>query len=58
MRELVVKKNDANQRLDKFLLKKFKTMPKKMAYMYIRKKCVKVNGKKAKIGRASCRERV
>ena len=34
MRELVVKKNDANQRLDKFLLKKFKTMPKKMAYMY------------------------
>ena len=47
MRELVVKKNDANQRLDKFLLKKFKTMTKKMAYMYIRKKCVKVNGKKA-----------
>lgn len=47
MRELAVKKNDANQRLDKFLLKKFKTMPKKMAYMYIRKKCVKVNGKKA-----------
>lgn len=47
MRELVVKKNDANQRLDKFLLKKFKTMPKKMAYMYIRKKCVKVNGEKA-----------
>lgn len=47
MRELVVKKNDANQRLDKFLLKKFKTMPKKMSYMYIRKKCVKVNGKKA-----------
>ncbi|MGO5173647.1 RluA family pseudouridine synthase [Ruminococcus sp. LCP21S3_E8] len=47
MRELTVKKNDANQRLDKFLLKKFKTMPKKMAYMYIRKKCVKVNGKKA-----------
>lgn len=47
MRELVVKKNDANQRLDKFLLKKFKTMPKKMAYMYIRKKCVKVNGRKA-----------
>ncbi len=47
MRELVVKKNDANQRLDKFLLKKFKTMPKKMAYMYIRKKCVKVNGKKS-----------
>ena len=47
MREIVIEKNEAGQRLDKFLLKKFKTMPKKMAYMYIRKKCVKVNGKKA-----------
>lgn len=47
MRELTVEKNDAGQRLDKFLLKKFKTMPKSMAYMYIRKKCIKINGKKA-----------
>ena len=47
MRQLKVEKNDAGQRLDKFLLKKFKTMPKAMAYMYIRKKCVKINGKKA-----------
>jgi 23S rRNA pseudouridine955/2504/2580 synthase len=47
MRELTVEKNDAGQRLDKFLIKKFKTMPKSMAYMYIRKKCIKVNGKKA-----------
>jgi 23S rRNA pseudouridine955/2504/2580 synthase len=47
MRELIIEKNDAGQRLDKFLLKKFKTMPKSMAYMYIRKKCVKVNGKRA-----------
>ena len=47
MRQLTVEKNDAGQRLDKFLLKKFKTMPKSMAYMYIRKKCIKLNGKRA-----------
>lgn len=47
MRELIVNKNDSGQRLDKFLIKKFKTMPTKMVYMYIRKKCVKINGKKA-----------
>ena len=46
MRELIIAKNDAGQRLDKFLLKKFSTMPKSMAYMYIRKKCIKINGKK------------
>lgn len=46
MRTLVIEKNDANQRLDKFLQKRFPTMPKAMVYMYIRKKCVKRNGKK------------
>ncbi len=46
MRTLEIKKNDANQRLDKFLQKRFSTMPKAMVYMYLRKKCVKVNGKK------------
>ena len=46
MRTLEIKKNDANQRLDKFLQKRFPTMPKAMVYMYLRKKCVKVNGKK------------
>ena len=49
MRTLEIKKNDANQRLDKFLQKRFKTMPKSMMYMYIRKKCIKVNGKKCDI---------
>lgn len=49
MRELIVGKNDAEQRLDKFLQKRFRTMPKKMMYMYIRKKCVKRNGKKCAI---------
>ena len=49
MRTLTIKKNDANQRLDKFLQKRFPTMPKPMMYMYIRKKCVKLNGKKCDI---------
>lgn len=49
MRTLEIKKNDANQRLDKFLQKRFKTMPKSMMYMYIRKKCIKCNGKKCEI---------
>lgn len=49
MRTLEIGKNDANQRLDKFLQKRFKTMPKAMMYMYIRKKCIKLNGKKCDI---------
>ena len=46
MKTIEIQKNDANQRLDKFMQKRFKTMPKAMVYMYIRKKCVKRNGKK------------
>lgn len=49
MREIIINKNDAGQRLDKFISKHFSTMPKAMMYMYIRKKCIKVNGKKADI---------
>ena len=54
MRTLEIKKNDANQRLDKFLQKRFPTMPKSMMYMYIRKKCVKLNGKKCDISDKLC----
>lgn len=46
MRTLEIKKNDAGQRLDKFLQKKFKTMPKSLMYKYIRTKYIKLNGKK------------
>ncbi len=46
MRTLEINKNDANQRLDKFLMKKFKTMPKSLMYKYIRTKYIKLNGKK------------
>ena len=46
MREIIIGKNDANQRLDKFLTKRFRTMPQSLLYKYIRKKCVKINNKK------------
>ncbi len=46
MREIKIEKNDSGQRLDKFLSKKFKTMPKSLMYKYIRTKYIKLNGKK------------
>lgn len=49
MRELTINKNDAGQRLDKFLSKKFKAMPKSLMYKYIRIKCIKLNSRKCKI---------
>ncbi len=49
MRTLEIGANDADQRLDKFLTKHFKTLPKALMYKYIRKKCIKVNGKKCDI---------
>ena len=54
MREIIINKNDSGQRLDKFLSKHFTTMPKSMMYMYIRKKCIKVNGKKPDIALKLC----
>ena len=49
MREIVIGKNDANQRLDKYLTKRFKNMPKSLMYKYIRTKYIKVNNKKCDI---------
>lgn len=46
MREIIIKANDSNQRLDKFLSKKFKTMPKNLMYKYIRTKYIKLNKKR------------
>ena len=45
MRTLTIEKNDAGQRLDKFIQKRFQTMPKSLLYKYIRTKYIKVNGK-------------
>ena len=44
MRKLFIGENDKDQRLDKFMQKTFKSMPRSMVYKYIRKKCVRING--------------
>ena len=43
MREFTIGKNDAGQRLDKFLTKAVKGLPKSLMYKYIRTKKIKVN---------------
>ncbi len=45
MRELTINKNDAGQRLDKFLTKYMPSLPSSMLYKSLRKKCVRVNNK-------------
>ncbi len=47
MRTVTVGTNDAGQRLDKFLTKFLKSCPQSMIYKYLRKKRIKLNGKKA-----------
>ena len=47
MRELIIGKNDAGQRLDKFILKTVKGMPVSLMYKAIRTKKIKVNRKRA-----------
>ncbi len=49
MKKLIIGENDAGQRLDKFLAKLMKNAPMGMIYKWIRKKRVKVNGKKQEI---------
>ena len=49
MKEIVIKENDSGQRLDKFLQKAVKTLPKALLYKYIRKKRIKVNDKRSEI---------
>jgi len=49
MREITVNANDAGQRLDKFLSKTLKELPKSLMCKYIRKKCIKVNGKRCEV---------
>lgn len=48
MRELVVKKNDAGQRLDRFVGKAVPLLPESLLQKYIRLKRIKLNGKGAK----------
>ena len=47
MKKITIEKNDAGQRLDKFMHKFFKSaMPTSMIYKSIRKKRIKINGKR------------
>lgn len=46
MKTIEIKANDANQRIDKFLNKSFKNLPQSMIYKGIRKKDIKLNGKR------------
>ena len=48
MREILIGKNDAGQRIDKFLTKKYKSLPMSMMYKLIRKKKITVNRKRIK----------
>lgn len=49
LRSFNVTKNDAGQRLDKFVLKTAPMLPQALMYKYIRLKRIKVNSKKAEI---------
>ena len=49
MRRYTVEKNDAGQRVDKFLSKAVKTLPPSLMYKYIRLKRIKVNSKRCEI---------
>lgn len=54
MRSVIINENDAGQRLDKFVTKFCKNMPQSMLYKAIRKKRIKVNGKKSEISSRLC----
>lgn len=54
MREITINRNDANQRLDKFLSKAFPSMPSSLVYRSIRTNHIKVNGKKPKPEQKLC----
>lgn len=49
MKSFTINKNDANQRLDKFITKSVPLLPQTLLYKYIRIKRIKVNGKRAEI---------
>ena len=49
MKSFVINKNDAGQRLDKFVLKAAPMLPTSLLYKYIRLKRIKVNSKRAEI---------
>lgn len=49
MKEFIINKNDAGQRVDKFLTKSVPKLPKSLMYKYIRLKRIKLNNKRCEI---------
>lgn len=49
MKTVTIGTNDAGQRLDKFLTKTYSNLPQAMMYKSIRKKDIKINGKRCEI---------
>ena len=54
MNRRVLNKNDGGQRLDKYLTKTLEGIPSALMYKYIRKKRIKVNGRRAKENTILC----
>lgn len=49
MKELIINRNDAGQRMDKFITKAVPKLPQNLLYKYIRLKRIKLNGKRCEI---------
>ncbi|MEF2699907.1 MAG: S4 domain-containing protein, partial [Oscillospiraceae bacterium] len=47
MKEFTIQKNDAGQRLDRFIAKTVPLLPASLSQKYIRLKRIKVNGQRA-----------
>ncbi len=54
MQEIIINNNDAGQRIDKFLTKKYKNLPISMMYKLIRKKDITINRKRVKENQILC----
>lgn len=54
MKQLIIKNNDAGQRVDKFLTKAFPSLPQSMLYKGIRTKNIKLNRKRCQISDKLC----
>lgn len=54
MKSFTITKNDAGQRLDKFITKACPTLPQTLMYKYIRTKRIKINGKRGEISTRLC----
>lgn len=54
VKEFIINRNDAGQRLDKFVCKAVPRLPQSMMYKAIRNKRIKLNGKRAEISSRLC----